>query len=968
MKPLSFRSKILAGFAAALLILLVGAFSFRSAREALDAAQWVAHTHEVIGRLDGLLADLIDVETGARGYVLSGDPLYLEPFERGARRAPTDVAVVRALTTDNALQQRRLDSLVPVIDARIDAARQTVQAHGGGAAVAGRAAAQEVRGKALMDDVRRRIAVMQNDEQHLLTMRTAARADREHAVALVIAIGSLLAFALVVLMLRVIQQDVSLQQRTARERDASLDQLARMQRVTDAALAPLALDDLLKELMIRLREVLGVDTACVLLLMRDGVHLELCKCVGPTEEIEDRVLVPMGEGVEGRIAARRLPMTVDDITAESVYDPVVREHFRSLLGAPLIARSGDAERVIGVVHVETIQPRRFTDADRNLLVLVAERAGAAIERARLYQAERRSEERFRLLVESLEDYAIYMLDPNGRVTNWNAGAERLTGYTAEQALGRSVDDLLYTPEDEESGTLQDVLSAARERGHIQYSGWRLRRDRSRFWVEIVTNAIYDEDDGHLIGFASVTRDLTERKRAEESLMAARDAAEAADRAKSQFLATMSHEIRTPINAIIGYVELLELGLDGPLTDAQQARLTRVRVSARHLLGLINEILDLSKIEAQQLRVERVRAAVTEAVTTAIGLIYPQAAAKSLTVVNTCSSVEAEVAYMGDPHRVEQILVNLLSNAVKFTPQRGRLEVDCGLTLHPNASARLSGQECWSYVRVVDTGVGIPAEQQESIFEPFVQAVDAENVQRGIYTRQHSGTGLGLAISRRLARLMGGDITVESAPNEGAAFTLWLPAPPEVRLALAAAAAGTGSGAAETRCSTEERRVRQRPVKGLAAVGNALRAAGDDVLRIFVQRLTAEVHAPGIEQRSTAELEDHLRTLIADLASALVFIEEARDEGSRALRDGTEIQRVIAERHGAQRAALGWTPEHYRRELAIFGEVIETTLRHRHALGPDGDVTAAIAILRQLLEHVERAAVRGMEQAETVPAE
>jgi PAS domain S-box-containing protein len=818
---------------------------------------------------------------------------------------------------------------------------------------------QEQRGKALMDEIRRHVGAMQNEEQRLLVQRTASRASRERAVAIVIAVGSLISFGLVALMLRIIRQDVELQQRTARERDALLvreqasrEQLAAIQRVTDSALGPLELDHLLTELMSRVKEVLSVDTACVLLLMRDGVHLELCKCVGPTEEIEDRVLIPIGEGVEGRIAARCAAATVDDIAAENVYDPVVREHFRSLLGAPLMARAGGESRVIGVVHVETVTPRHFMEAERDLLMLVAERAGEAIERARLYQAQRRGEERFRLLVEGVQDYAIYMLDTEGRVASWNEGAERLTGYTTEQALGKRIDTLLYTPEDSAGDTLERIITEARERGHFAFSGWRVRRDGTRFWADVVTTAMHDEDDDHLLGFASVTRDLTERRRAEEALVAARDAAQAADRAKGQFLATMSHEIRTPINAIIGYSDLLELGLDGPLTEPQLARLARVRGSARHLLGLVNEVLDLAKIEAEQLRVEHVRASVADAVTIALGLVYPQASGKSLAIANSCP-LGSEGSYMGDPHRVEQVLVNLLSNAVKFTAHGGRIDVDCGLTERPSDDARLSNSDCWCFVRITDTGVGIPPEQQDRIFEPFVQAVDGEGQPVNIYSRQHGGTGLGLAISRRLARLMGGDVTVQSKPNDGSTFTLWLPAPPDVRVNANGEATG---------CRTEERRVHRRPAKGLASVGIALRNNTDDAMRLHARRLRSELKAPNVDAISDAELEDHVRTLVVDLASALVFIEDAGGEASQALRDGTEIQRLISERHGAQRASLGWTEAHFRSEITILREVIETTLRRRHSSGPEDNLTTALVILRRLFEHVERTGVRGFEQA------
>ena len=243
----------------------------------------------------------------------------------------------------------------------------------------------------------------------------------------------------------------------------------------------------------------------------------------------------------------------------------------------------------------------------------------------------------------------------------------------------------------------------------------------------------------------------------------------ANLAKSQFLSTMSHEIRTPLNAIIGYTALFELEIAGPLTAEQSQYLARIRASSSHLLKLIQDVLDLAKVEAGRMDVKHEKARTATVVSAAVGLIEPQAGAAGLTIDYREGNTDC---YMGDEDRVRQILLNLLANAVKFTERGGRVTVTCGTAHAPDAEARLSGEGPWVFIQVADTGIGIAREMQGSVFEAFVQT------EQGL-TRRRDGTGLGLTISRELARRMGGDLTLRSAEGEGSCFTLWLcSAPPE----------------------------------------------------------------------------------------------------------------------------------------------------------------------------------------------
>jgi signal transduction histidine kinase len=283
----------------------------------------------------------------------------------------------------------------------------------------------------------------------------------------------------------------------------------------------------------------------------------------------------------------------------------------------------------------------------------------------------------------------------------------------------------------------------------------------------------DESHAQLAQQFSEARALTLELENTNSLLnsAVRDAdaarldAQHANRAKSEFLATMSHEIRTPINAVIGYTDLMQIELPGPLTQQQRDYVERIRQSAQHLTSLVNDVLDFAKVESGQMRIAREELSARGIIDNSIAMLQSTAAVRRISLSFDCRDARP---FLGDAQRVQQILLNLLSNAIKFSDPGGEVRVSCSCRESRDAPA--GPVQYWTCIDVADSGPGIGPDQIERIFEPFIQGASG-------YTRTHGGTGLGLAISRSLARMMGGDITVDSRLGQGSVFTIWLPREP-----------------------------------------------------------------------------------------------------------------------------------------------------------------------------------------------
>jgi osomolarity two-component system, sensor histidine kinase TcsA len=370
-----------------------------------------------------------------------------------------------------------------------------------------------------------------------------------------------------------------------------------------------------------------------------------------------------------------------------------------------------------------------------------------------------SETNFRLLVEGVKDYAIFMLDPDGNVTSWNEGAQRIKGYTADEIIGQHF-SIFYPQEAIDHRHAQEELAIARREGRYEEEGWRVRKDGSSFWASVVLTPLHDEND-EIIGFAKVTRDLTERKILEEQREAhAKQLAttnadlQRALEAKGRFLSTISHEVRTPMSGIIGMTELLTLQDIG---DDNNLIVRNIFDSSKRLLQMLNNVLDAARMEAGSVSLEYRKFPIRSVLGDVRQLVTAEADKKNLAVEGYCDNRLPEYV-CGDEIRLRQVLLNLAFNAVKFT-QSGRVNISCNL--------KVKNPELVAHFSVSDTGIGIKAEDLSKLFKPFSQADDSTK-------RIYGGTGLGLSISKDIVTLMGGEIGVESELGEGSTF--WFDVP------------------------------------------------------------------------------------------------------------------------------------------------------------------------------------------------
>jgi len=360
-----------------------------------------------------------------------------------------------------------------------------------------------------------------------------------------------------------------------------------------------------------------------------------------------------------------------------------------------------------------------------------------------------TEESFHLMVESVTDYAIVMLDPQGRIMSWNSGAQRIKGYSAEEIVGQSF-TRFYSSKDAERGAPTRDLEAARTRGRFEDEGWRMRRDGSTFWANIVLTAVLDHV-GNLRGFAQLTRDLTGRRQAEDEIAKAKAVAEKTSLASAEFLSGMSHELRTSLNAILGFAQLME-SEQPPPTPSQKESVAKIVQAGWYLMELINEVMDLAMIESGRLSWSLEPMSLADVMHECQAAIEPQAQKSGIRM--TLPEIDGQCFIKADRTRVKQVLTNLLSNAIKYNRPGGSVVVEC--TVSAPQRVRIS---------VTDTGAGMQPDQLAQLFRPFSRV--------GQETSAAAGAGIGLVVTKRLVELMGGAIGVRSHVGKGSVFWIEL---------------------------------------------------------------------------------------------------------------------------------------------------------------------------------------------------
>lgn len=542
--------KVQAGFAAGLLFLIVmGVVSYLSVVRLRENVTWVKRTEEVIAQIRSVVSAVSDVQNAHRGYTITGEERYLAPYQIAAQQLDAQLQKLREMTADDPEQQRRFDAFTTLVHDRMNISHEIIELR----RTKGFAAAQRVilsgKSQEIQDRIYRLAAEMEEHELALLEKREASAARAASLTKGVIIGGSALAFVFVAVALFVIGQDFAGSRRAqaalreahdllesrVRERTTQLAQinqsLTALAEISDKVHRSLDFQTVLDLAIDSLMHYSQAPLVAFYKLDERSNHLQLLSSKGFSPQIlETAQMIPLNGSLTGLAIVSRDVVISENIAADGRVEPQINsllqaEGFQSIICVPLIFQ----ERVLGAMDIFLKQAHKFKPHERKTLFSIGTTIGLAManaeyteilqkeiqDRKRVEETLRQSKESFRLLVEEVQDYAIIRLDSEGRVRSWNSGAQKIKGYCAEEIIGQHI-SCFYTPEDLERGRPEMLLRNALEHGRCEDEGWRMRKDGSRFWAQVVITALRNEQGG-LTGFSKITRDTTENHAVAEAL-------------------------------------------------------------------------------------------------------------------------------------------------------------------------------------------------------------------------------------------------------------------------------------------------------------------------------------------------------------------------------------------------------------------------------------------------------------------
>jgi PAS domain S-box-containing protein len=739
------------GLIVLLVVIIVGVVD--AARSHQAATRWADHSAQVLNVAQLTEREVVDLETGVRGYAATGDRLFLAPWYAARRDLPPQLSELEHLVANNPAQTARLRAL--------DGAVHDYTTH---LMAPFLARPRPLRGMALLsfmiagkqrlDVMRGQFAAFDAAEHRLQTIRDArSRSSDMRFVWLAVAGGLLMVLGLLSLIWFVLVRVVLPLRRTIQACEATAEGRPGASLAVGGASELVALGSAFDRLLGQLhdreqaRQAAADQIADMLRLQQtviDSVHHAY---IAFDQDGRISAINPAAERTFGIASDRSIGRPVLELVGEAERAPWVREVRR-------FQQTGEGNR-LGRLLESTGRRADGSEFPVEATVTVASHQGEPTFHAFISDISERSARQRDLhlmasIVEGSED-AILTEAADGTIISFNRGAELLYGYRAEEVVGRHISLLAgHEREGEDVELLERALSGE---AITRLETVRAHRDGHRVHVSLTVSPLFGGDDA-VVGASIIARDVTERQKMEEDLRTSREQALEASRLKSEFVANMSHEIRTPLNGVVSMTELLlETPLNGDQRDYAQVALT----SAEALMRVINDILDFSKIEAGKLDILSEDFSVRAAVDEIAEILGVKARERGLQLDVEVDDRVAEIV-RGDGNRVRQVLMNLVSNAIKFTSAGG---VTISVELEDRAGApRLR-------FAVNDTGIGIDPERIGGLFAPFAQE-DATT------TRRYGGTGLGLCISKQLVELMGGEIGCQSVPGKGSTFHFGLP--------------------------------------------------------------------------------------------------------------------------------------------------------------------------------------------------